>query len=112
MISVAIVVLLWGTARTIGARLLDAVDPSLVDRVEAVLAGTPGVRGVTEVRMRWNGHRLNLDATITTNPGLTVGGFHEVEHDAAHALRAGVPGLGRITLTPEPSGHVHASGTL
>jgi cation diffusion facilitator family transporter len=111
-ISVAIVVLLWGTARTIGGRLLDAVDPNLVDRVEAVLAVTPGVRSVTDVRLRWNGHRLNLDATITTDPGLTVGKFHDVEHDAAQALRADVPGLGRITLTPEPGGHVHAGGAL
>jgi divalent metal cation (Fe/Co/Zn/Cd) transporter len=65
-----------------------------------------------DVRMRWNGHRLNLDATITTDARLTVGGFHDVEHVAAQTLRSNVPGLGRITLTPEPSGHLHASGAL
>src|SRR5215210_8459272 len=31
VISVAIFVLLWGTARDIGRRLLDGVDPSLVN---------------------------------------------------------------------------------
>lgn len=112
LISAAIVVLLWGTVRTIGERLLDAVDPKLVDKVEHVLLTMPGVQGVTDVRLRWNGHRLNLDATIATDPALTVGYFHEVEHEGAEALRASVSGLGRITLTPEPSGHLHASGAL
>jgi len=112
VISVAIVVLLWGTARTIGGRLLDAVDPDLVERVTGLLVATPGVRSVTDVRLRWNGHRLNLDATLATDPLLTVDGFHEVEHGAADVLRSGVRGLGRITLTPEPSGHLHEGGTL
>jgi cation diffusion facilitator family transporter len=112
VIAVAIVVLLWGAARSVGGRLLDAVDPSLVDRAEAVLEGIPGVGGVTDLRMRWNGHRLNLDATITIDSRLTIGAFHDVEHVAARTLRTHVPGLGRITLTPEPSGHLHASGVL
>jgi hypothetical protein len=39
VITVAILVLLWGTSRDIGRRLLDAVDPELVDTAEAALNG-------------------------------------------------------------------------
>jgi cation diffusion facilitator family transporter len=68
VISVAIFVLLWGAARDIGRRLLDGVDPALVRRAERTLSGLPGVVDVADVRMRWVGHRLGVEATVATDP--------------------------------------------
>ena len=42
LISVTIFVLLWGTARDIGRRLLDGVDPALLERTEAAIAPVCG----------------------------------------------------------------------
>ncbi|HWU45250.1 MAG TPA: cation diffusion facilitator family transporter [Humibacter sp.] len=67
LISAVIIVLLWGTVRSIGRRLMDGIEPQLVHKAEHVLADTPGVRGVERVQLRWVGHRLHGAATITVD---------------------------------------------
>lgn len=66
VISAAIFVLLIGTIRSVGARLLDGVEPELVDRAEHAIARVEGVTSVDRVRLRWVGHRLEGDAIVTT----------------------------------------------
>lgn len=102
LISAVIVVLLWGTSRDIGRRLLDAVDPDLVGRAEAVLGEIPGIRRVADARLRWSGHRLQVSATVVTAPEMTVASFETLSHDAGHALRRVLPGVGSVVLAPRP----------
>lgn len=100
LITVAIAVLLWGTARDIGRRLLDGVEPELVGRAETALAGVSGVVTVDNVRMRWSGHRLSILARVSTQPGATIEVFQKVEHEAEHALRHALPSVGLVQLSP------------
>jgi cation diffusion facilitator family transporter len=67
LISAAIVVLLWGTVRSIGTRLLDGIEPELVGRAEHALEHVDGIREIQQVRLRWVGHRLHGDAVIVTD---------------------------------------------
>lgn len=100
LISIAIFVLLIGTARDIGRRLLDGVDPDLVTKAETALGGLPGVVAVPDVRMRWNGHRLTVEATIATEPAMSVEQFHRLEHEADHTIREALPSIGTVRLNP------------
>ncbi|NUP74427.1 MAG: cation transporter [Sinomonas sp.] len=68
-ISIAIFVLLWGTIRSLGRRLLDGIEPDLVHRAEHALEGTPGVLGVERLQLRWIGHRLHGTADVGVEPG-------------------------------------------
>ena len=47
-------------ARDIHRRLMDAVDPSLVDQVEYEAGEVAGVERVDGVRVRWVGHELRV----------------------------------------------------
>jgi cation diffusion facilitator family transporter len=67
LISATIVVLLWGTVRSIGRRLLDGIEPELVARAEHALQHVEGVRSIEQVRLRWVGHRLHGDAIVVTD---------------------------------------------
>ena len=58
LIAAAIVVVGYRTVRRVGQRLLDAVDPAIVDRIAVVVGAVDGVVTVTEVRARWAGHSL------------------------------------------------------
>jgi cation diffusion facilitator family transporter len=100
VICIAIFVLLWGTARDVGRRLLDAVDPSLVAQAEVAVRSVPGITGVDEVRLRWTGHRLNVDATVTSDPTMPVGRFHELEHQADQIIRSKLSGINAVRLNP------------
>jgi cation diffusion facilitator family transporter len=64
LISAAIIVLLWGTIRTIGRRLMDGIDPALTERARRALLSVAGVEEVSSLRLRWVGHRLQGDATL------------------------------------------------
>jgi divalent metal cation (Fe/Co/Zn/Cd) transporter len=98
LICAVIVVLLIGTARDIGRRLLDGVDPHLVDRSEAALTNLPGVAAVTDVQARWIGHRLSVDGTVMTDRHMTIEEFLQLEHQADQAVRASLPGVGVVRL--------------
>jgi cation diffusion facilitator family transporter len=100
LISTVIFILLWGTARDIGRRLLDGVDPSLVDRAEHSIRSVPGINEVETVRMRWLGHRLSVEATVTSDPAMPVGQFHQLEHQADDLIRSSVPGVAAVRLNP------------
>ena len=100
VISIAIFVLLWGTARDIGRRLLDGVDPSLVEQAEEAVRSVPGIISVEELRLRWTGHRLNVDATVTSDPTMPVGRFHELEHQADQIIRTKLAGINAVRLNP------------
>ncbi|OLF18603.1 cation diffusion facilitator family transporter [Actinophytocola xanthii] len=103
-IAAAIATVLWGAAGEVCARLLDAVDPALVDRAEWTLRDTRGVRAVGWVRLRWVGHSLTAEADIEVDPTLSVVDAHAIAHDAEHRLIHALPRLDRATIHPHPAG--------
>ncbi|MFY1670269.1 cation diffusion facilitator family transporter [Plantactinospora sp. WMMB334] len=105
LITLAILLVLKDAAREVYRRLMDAVDPGLVDRAEATLLAVPGVRQVTAVRLRWIGHRLHAEATLVVDAELTLLQAHEVAADAEHQLSHAVPRLGGATLHTDPASH-------
>jgi cation diffusion facilitator family transporter len=90
VITAAIVAVLGQAAREIYRRLMDAVDPALVDQVEQTLRATPGVLGAGHVRVRWVGHQLRAECEIIVHRDATAVQAHQVavaaEHDLLHAL--------------------------
>ncbi|WP_313545161.1 cation diffusion facilitator family transporter [Leifsonia aquatica] len=85
LISAAIIVLLWGTVRSIGRRLLDGIEPDLVDRLEHALEDTPGVTAVPRVQLRWVGHRLHGSAQLVVGTTSLADAQHIAEAARTHA---------------------------
>ncbi|MFJ9414897.1 cation diffusion facilitator family transporter [Streptomyces sp. NPDC101227] len=103
LITGAIVLVLRDTAREVCRRLMDAVDPELVERAESALRGVPGVRDIGPVRMRWIGHTLRAEADIVVDPRLSVVAAHELAVAAEHALIHAVPRLTGATVHTDPA---------
>jgi cation diffusion facilitator family transporter len=101
LIAVSILLLLWGTVKSIGARLMDAVDPDLLDRAEHALEHADGVTGVRELRLRWVGHRLTGSATVELDTADLLRAAHLAEHAAEH-LHDAMPNVDLFTVTPAP----------
>ncbi|MEU3254599.1 cation diffusion facilitator family transporter [Streptomyces sp. NPDC006997] len=102
-ITAAIVLVLRDAAREVFRRVLDAVDPALVDRAERALRQVPGVRGVGELRLRWIGHRLRAEVAVVVDGEATVRQAHAIAVDAEHALLHAVPGLTAALVHADPS---------
>ena len=103
LIAAAIAVVLVFAARDVFGRLLDRVDPDLVDSAAAVLAARPGVRAVRRVRMRWVGHRLEADAELDIDPSLSLADAHTVAHGAEHELAHAIPKLASVIVHAYPA---------
>jgi cation diffusion facilitator family transporter len=106
VITVAIAVVLADAARQVYRRLMDAVDPALVDQVESVLRATPGVLGVGTARMRWIGHQLRAECEIEVADTATVVDAHAIAHDAEHRLMHAIPRLAAAIVHAEPVGDI------
>lgn len=98
LITIAILFVLKDAAREIYRRLMDSVDPALVDTAQAALRGVDGVLGTGQVRMRWIGHTLRAEADIVVDPHLTVVQAHGLAVAAEHALIHAVPRLTAATV--------------
>ena len=105
IITVAILVVLRGAVRDIFRRLMDAVDPELVNTAEAALAARPGVHSVRSIRMRWIGHRLHADAELDIDPSISLEDAHRIAHDAEHQLTHAVPRLDGAIVHAYPAHH-------
>ncbi len=103
VITLAILVVLRGAAREIYRRLMDAVEPELVDVAAATLQGVPGVLGVESVRLRWIGHRMRAEAGLVVDSGLSVWEGHEVAVEAKHRLLHRIEKLDDATVHVSPS---------
>ena len=103
VITVAILVVLRGAARDIYRRLMDAIDPQLVDAAEDALRATPGVRDVESLRLRWLGHRLRAETGIVVDHRLDVVEAHAIAVDAHHRLLHRVPRLSDVTVHVSPA---------
>jgi cation diffusion facilitator family transporter len=93
VICAAIVMVLVSAAKEIYHRLMDGVDPALVNRAEDVLRAVPGVTATDRVQMRWIGHRLRADVAVQADVSLTFTDAHDVADRARDALIQAVPKL-------------------
>jgi cation diffusion facilitator family transporter len=91
LIAAAILVIVWRSGKTVFTRLLDGVNPQVIDDIHQAASHVPGVEDVAEVRARWVGHRLRAEVNVAVDPDLSVAEGHaiarEVNHRLLHELR-------------------------
>jgi cation diffusion facilitator family transporter len=107
VITVAILAVLRTAVRDVYRRLMDAVDPALVDLAEQSLSGTPGVTAVRAVRMRWIGHALHAEADLDIDGRISVTEAHQLAHDAEQRLTHDLPKLRTAAIHAYPAGREH-----
>jgi cation diffusion facilitator family transporter len=104
LITVAILSVLRQAAREIYRRLMDAVDPALVDQAERTLRAADGVLGTGQVRLRWVGHQLRAECEVVVSAGLTAAAAHQVTVNAEHDLLHAIPRLAGALVHADPDG--------
>ncbi len=107
LITIAILKIVWDSGKSVFTRLLDGVDPQIVDEIRHTAQHTPGVQEVTEVRVRWLGHRQHAELNVTVDSELTVEAGHEVANEMHHELLHRLRYLSGATIHIDPA---NASG--
>ena len=104
-ITVAILIVLRQAAREIYRRLMDAVDPALIDQAAHALRATPGVLDIGQVRMRWIGHNLRAECEVVIDPAITAVQAHQITVAAEHNLLHTIPRLSAALVHADPQPH-------
>jgi cation diffusion facilitator family transporter len=105
LITVAILFIVKDTAVTMYRRLMDAVDPALIDQIEHVARAVPGVETTSDIRARWVGHNLLSELNVTVDEDLSTYDSHLIAEDVRHALFHAQPKLADVLVHIEPCGH-------
>lgn len=91
VVAAMILYLLRGTAGRMFGRILDAVDPDLVERAGHIIRSIHGVEAVHELRLRWAGHRLHATVSVAVDPEMTVRQGHDVALQVSRDLTDQLP---------------------
>ena len=104
VITLAILQIVVQSGKTVFARLLDGVEPEVIEEVRHGAAETTGVQEVSDVRVRWLGHRLLAEINIAVNPELSVAKGHDIAQEVHHQLLQRLRYLSNVTIHVDPVG--------
>ena len=105
LITIAILFIVKDTTVAMWNRLMDAVEPKTVDQIDEIAQQVAGVEAVTDVRVRWFGHRLLAEMHVMVNEDLPTRDSHHIAEEVRHALFHAQPKLADATVHVDPCGH-------
>jgi len=79
-------------------RLMDAVDPELVDKAETAIKQHGEVKQIHRLQMRWLGHRLHMETVLGVEANLPTEASEAVIDHITHDLYHAIPNLGEVTV--------------
>jgi len=102
LIGVAILGIVWNSARDIWHRMMDAVDPGIYEELKHTASHVPGVMDVNSAAIRWVGHRLWGELHVTVDCQQPTLQSHFVIEEVRHRLFHALPALGEVTVHADP----------
>jgi cation diffusion facilitator family transporter len=102
VITALILRILWSSSKTVFLRMLDGVDPAVLDEIRHALDHVEGVVGASEIRARWIGHWLHAEVNLSVARDLSIAEAHAVGNEARHAILHHVPYLSNVVVHVDP----------
>lgn len=103
LIGVAIVFITRDAIIAMWYRLMDAVDPHLMDHAESAIRKNSLVSDIDYIRMRWVGHSLHLEGSISVDSEYDFNQIHILKNNLHEELVNELPYLSEVTLSISPS---------
>lgn len=98
----AIAYIAYDASRHVLARVLDAVDPAIIDAIGHAVGHVDGVRECGRVQARWAGRSLYVIVTVAADGELTLAEAHEISERAHHEILHEVPGVSQVDVHIDP----------
>lgn len=102
LITLAIVQIVWQSSKAVFARMLDGVEPHVIDEIREAAAHAGGVEKVTDVRARWLGHRLHAELNVAVGSRQSVAEGHAIAKRVRHELLHHVGYLSSVIVHIDP----------
>ena len=109
LITFAIIYILTTTIGRLVLRMMDAVDPQLIEQITTAAARVNGVLGVHDVRARWVGRELVAVVHIDCPPDSTLQKAHDMAEAVEQAVHQRVPAIHLdVHMDPGTGQHSHS----
>lgn len=102
VIAIAIVGITWNAIKAVWYRLMDAVDPDIITRMEHFASEVDGVEQVVSLRAHWVGHRLYAEMTVVVKENLSLVEGHTIAENVKKVLHQAVPHLDEMSVHVDP----------
>ena len=109
LITLAIFGIVWQSSKAVFTRMLDGVEPHVIDEIKHAADHVPGVSSVLDVKARWIGHRLVAELDIGLAGATTVAQADSVAAALEHELLDHLPALKSARIRVRSADGVSAS---
>jgi cation diffusion facilitator family transporter len=86
LITLVLLKVVWDSIKIVFVRLLDGIEPEIVEELRHAVEHVPEVREVTDIRARWIGHKVHAELNVSLDPKLSVEQAHEIAKEVRHQL--------------------------
>lgn len=93
LITIAILGIVWQSARAVIARTLDGVEPGITEEIRHAAEHMPGIVKVLDARARWMGHQLHADVAIAIDEGAPMSNGIAISRALKAELLEHIPAL-------------------
>lgn len=97
LITVAIFGIVWQSARSVMTRMLDGIEPGVMDDIHHAAAHVPGAR-IVDAKARWIGHKLHADLAIHVDELLPLSAANRIAADLEDELFEHMPALAAANI--------------
>jgi cation diffusion facilitator family transporter len=114
LITIAIFGIVWQSARSVLTRMLDGVEPGVIDDIHHAAEHVPGIH-VIDAKARWIGHRLHADIAIRLDQDLPLSAANKITASFESELFQHMPAVAVANIRfahgdadqdhPHPAGH-------
>jgi cation diffusion facilitator family transporter len=110
IITIMILKIVLESIKIVFTRLLDGIEPEIIDEIKHVASHVHQVNNVTEARARWIGHFVHAELNIAVNPDLSVEEGHNIAKEVKRNIMNHSKYLSNVIIHVDPinaSGEVH-----
>ncbi len=98
VITALLLKIVWESGQTIFSRLLDGIEPEVIDAIHHAAEQGESVESVESIRARWLGHRLYAEVDVALLPTLSLQEVQPITEAVEASLKAHLPYLGRAVV--------------
>jgi cation diffusion facilitator family transporter len=98
VITALLLKIVWESGQTMFTRLLDGVEPEVLEAIRQGVGPGAAVERVESIRARWLGHRLYAEVDVALSPSLSLQEVHSITEAVEANLKAHLPYLGRAVV--------------
>jgi cation diffusion facilitator family transporter len=102
IITIAIFGIVIQSGKQIFSRMLDGVDPHVIDEIRHAATHVADVKEVTDIRARWLGHRLHAEVNVTLPSQITLAAAHAIAEEVRHQLLHHLKYLSLVVIHVDP----------